>query len=82
MAEISIMEARNNFRDITNRVEYLKERLVLTRNNKEVAALVPMEDYRLLVKMIEMREDSIDSAIAEQALKRAEVEGTDKFSGF
>lgn len=41
-------EARKQLADLVNRVAYGKERVVLTRHGKAVAALVPVEDLSLL----------------------------------
>ena len=49
--------ARENFADTLNRVSYGKERVLIHRRGKEVAALVPVEDLRSLEEM----EDSKDS---------------------
>jgi prevent-host-death family protein len=65
MTEIAIAEARKNFSDAVNRVAYGKERLVLKRRGKGVAAIVPMED----LEAIEAMEDKIDLAMARKALK-------------
>jgi len=65
MTEIAIAEARKNFSDAVNRVTYGRERLILKRRGKGVAALVPIED----LEMIEAMEDKIDIAMARKALK-------------
>lgn len=55
-----------------NRVRYKGERVVLHRRGKDVAALVPVEDLRLLEEL----EDRIDLEAAREALKEAEKMGT------
>ena len=65
MAEIAVANVRKNFSDALNRVAYGKERLVLKRRGKGVAAIVPMED----LEAIEAMEDKIDLAMARKALK-------------
>ena len=65
MTEIAIADARKNFSDAVNRVTYGRERLILKRRGKGVAALVPIED----LEMIEAMEDKIDLAMARKALK-------------
>ena len=45
--------------------EERNERLVLQRNGKDVAAIIPMEDYNL----IEALEDAADVAFAKEAMK-------------
>jgi len=65
MTEIAVADARRNFSDAVNRVAYGKERLVLKRRGKGVAAIVPMED----LEAIEAIEDKIDLAMAKKALR-------------
>lgn len=57
--------ARENFADIVNRVEYRGERVVLRRHNRDVAAIIPIEDLELLQRM----EDRMDIKDALKALK-------------
>jgi prevent-host-death family protein len=69
MTKVSTVEARERFSDIINRAAYGKERVVLTRRGKELAAVVPIEDMKLLEEL----EDLMDLEAARQALKE---EGT------
>jgi prevent-host-death family protein len=69
MTKVSTVEARERFSDIINRAAYGKERVVLTRRGKELAAVVPIED----IKLLEELEDLMDLEAARQALKE---EGT------
>lgn len=46
--DVPTAEARRNLADLLNRVAYGKERVVVTRHGKEMAALVPVEDLDLL----------------------------------
>lgn len=64
MSTLSTVEARGNFSDVVNRSAYGKERVVLTRRGKGVAAVVPIEDLRLL----EAIEDRLDLEDIEKAL--------------
>lgn len=45
---ITTIEAKEEFAELINRVSHNKERIILTRRDKEVAALVCMEDFALL----------------------------------
>lgn len=45
---ISTIEAKEEFTELVNRVSHNKERIILTRRDKEVAALISMEDFALL----------------------------------
>ena len=45
---ITTLEAKEDFSELINRVSHNKERVILTRRDKEVAALICMEDFVLL----------------------------------
>ena len=70
MSTITTVELRKHLAEVVNAAKYRKERLVLTRHNKPVAALVPFEDYQLL----EALEDKEDLKAALAALGDAEDE--------
>lgn len=63
--ELKVSEARQRFADMVNRAAYGGERVVVRRRNREVAAVVPIEDLRLL----EQLEDRLDLDHARAALK-------------
>ena len=65
-------EARERFSDLVNRSAFAKERVVVTRNNREMAAMVPVEDLELL----ELLEDYVDLRAAKKALQEARRQGT------
>ncbi len=69
MSKVSTVEARDQLSTIINRAAFGKERVVLTRHGKELAAVVPIEDVRLLEEL----EDRLDLEAAREALKE---EGT------
>ena len=51
--------------------------MVIRRREKELAAVIPMEDLRLLERLIEQEEDRIDAEEAEEimaAIERGEEE--------
>lgn len=56
MTTISIVDLRKRLTDVVNTAFYKKERVILTRHNKPVVAIVPLEDYELL----EALEDRLD----------------------
>ena len=64
---ISTADARKDFADIINQVSYGSEQIVLTRRGKGVAAIVSVEELRLLQKI----EDYIDIQDALKALSEA-----------
>jgi prevent-host-death family protein len=63
MTKISTVEARDQFAEVVNRAAYGKERIVLTRRGKELAAVVPIEDLASLEKL----EDRLDLEAARRA---------------
>lgn len=66
MESISTAEARQNLAELVNRVAYGKERVVLTRHGKEVAALVPIEDLGLMAKLRRLlRRKEVKEALTE-----------------
>ena len=65
MAALSMAEIRKGFADAVDRVAGSKERMVITRRSKPVAALVPMDDAALLERL----EDDLDLLEALQALE-------------
>ena len=70
LKKISTADARKKLANIVNRVAFGKEAFVLTRRGEALAALVSVEDLRLLQEM----EERIDVEDAWQA--RAESEET------
>jgi prevent-host-death family protein len=58
--------------DTLNRAAYAKERIILTRRGKPVAALVPLEDIQLLEEM-ENAADAEDVRLAREEAARGEI---------
>ncbi len=63
MGSVSVTEARELFSDLVNRVVYADERVVLQRHGKELAAIVSMDDLRLL--------EALDDELDVEAIKAA-----------
>jgi antitoxin Phd len=63
--KISTADARKHFSNIVNRVSFGKEPIILTRRGEEIAALVAIDELRLLQEL----EDRIDIADATKAIK-------------
>src|ERR1700722_13855252 len=61
--KLTASEARQNFSDILNRAAFGRERVLVHRGKKAVAAIIPIEDYHFLEEL----EDRID---VEEARKR------------
>ena len=53
---VSITQAKNNLADVVNRAAYGKERFLLLSRGKPKAAIVSVEDLRLLESLREDRE--------------------------
>ena len=66
MSKIAVIDARKDLAEILNRAAYGKERVVLTRRGKDVAAIVPMDDLNIL----EAIEDHMDVTESEKILAR------------
>ena len=73
MEKIGSREARTQFADMLNRAAFLKDRIVVTKNGKDVAALVPIEDLRALEHM----EDQIDIAAARKIMAAPKLRNWD-----
>ncbi len=71
MAHLPASKAREGFADTINRVAFGKERVIVRRRGRDVAALVPIADLRLLEDL----EDRIDLADARAALAETKKKG-------
>lgn len=71
MVHLPASKAREGFADTINRAAYGKERVVVRRRGKEVAAVVPIEDLRLLEEL----EDRVDLSDAHAALAETKKKG-------
>lgn len=68
-------EARSDLTAIVNHVAFGHDRYILTRNGKELAAIVSIEDLKLLEEM----EDKLDLEIARRIDKDIGKHGTVKW---
>ena len=68
---VACTEARRRFDDLLERAVKQKERVVLTRRGKAVAALVPIEDLNFL----EALEDQLDMETIRRAKEEFERSG-------
>lgn len=64
--------ARDSLSDTLNRVSYAKERIIIRRHGKDLAAIVPIEDLIILEDL----EDLLDLEEARVALAEAGEMGT------
>lgn len=69
---INTVDAKEQFTDLVNRVAHSKERIILTRRGKDIAVIVPLEDFKLLQES----QDKHDLREAIDALKEARNIGT------
>ncbi|HLB57738.1 MAG TPA: type II toxin-antitoxin system Phd/YefM family antitoxin [Gammaproteobacteria bacterium] len=69
---INTVDAKEQFADLINRVVHSKERIILTRRGKEIAAIIPFEDLEVL----QNSQDKSDLRDAIESLKEARSAGT------
>ena len=62
--KVEATQARNTFAEVVNRVRSGAARVIIQRRGKPVAAVVPVEDLRLL----ELLDDCLDIEAAHRAL--------------
>jgi prevent-host-death family protein len=74
MTRVSVAEARKDLAEIINRASYAHERTVITRHDADVAAVISIDELRLLDALIEKWEDEEDLADAKLALLEAREE--------
>lgn len=75
---MTAQEARDGFADALNRVAYGRDRVVVERRGKPVAAIVSLYDLKCLEE-IEAREDAEDIADHIAAMEEAREKGTVPF---
>jgi prevent-host-death family protein len=68
MMRLNVVELRQSFAEILNRAEYQGERIVIHRRGKDAAAIISIEDLKLLERLIEEAEDRLDVNAARVAL--------------
>ncbi len=76
MTRLNVSKAREEFPEVVNRAAYGKERTIVSRRGKDLAAVIPIEDLRLLERLAQEEMDRIDIEDARAALKEAEEKGT------
>jgi prevent-host-death family protein len=75
MVVVSSGDARKNLSDIVNRAKYSKEKTIITNNGKQVAAVISMDDLKLLERLIVEIENESDLIAAKEALTDYEKNG-------
>jgi prevent-host-death family protein len=76
MTRLNVSKARDEFPDVVNRAAYGKERTIVSRRGKDLAAVIPMDDLRLLERLAREEMDRIDLEEARAALAEAAEKGT------
>jgi prevent-host-death family protein len=69
MTRLAAGKVRQEFAEIVNRVAYGRERVVVRRRGKDLAAMIPVEDLMLLEEL----EDQLDLEEAEKVLANAKA---------
>ena len=67
MTKIGVSDARDHLSEVVDRARYTRERVILTKRGKDVVAIVPIEDLKLL----ETLEDQLDIDMARKAIAEA-----------
>lgn len=70
--QVSTIDAKEEFSDLVNRVSHYKERIILTRRGKEIAAIVPIED----LLQIQAKQNQADLNEATEAFQEARSQGS------
>ena len=76
MTRLNVSRAREEFPDIVNRAAYGKERTIVSRRGKDLAAVIPIEDLHLLERLALEEMERVDLQDARAALQEAEEKGT------
>ncbi len=72
MTLIPVSKARQEMKELVNRVAYGKERVYFTSYKKKLVALVPIED----IEVLEAIENHDDMRVAKERIEKAKKEGT------
>ena len=60
MTRLNVSKAREEFPEVVNRAAYGKERTIVSRRGKDLAAVIPMDDLRLLERLAREEMNRID----------------------
>jgi len=75
-ASVTAEQAKEHFAEVLDRAAKSKERVIVTRRGKPLAAIVPVDDVRFLEDL----EERMDIDDAKAALEEAKREGTVSWS--
>jgi prevent-host-death family protein len=76
MTRLNVSKAREEFPEVLNRAAYGKERTIVSRRGKDLAAVIPIDDLRLLERLAQEEMDRLDLEDARAALAEAGEKGT------
>jgi prevent-host-death family protein len=68
MTRLNVSKAREEFPEVVNRAAFGKERTIVSRRGKDLAAVIPIEDLRLLERLAREEMDRLDLEDARAAL--------------
>ena len=68
MTRLNVSKAREEFPEVVNRAAYGKERTIVSRRGKDMAAVISMYDLRLPGRLARVETDRIDLKDARAAL--------------
>jgi prevent-host-death family protein len=69
MTNVTAENARNSFSEIVSHAAFRKERFVITRNGKRLAAIIPVEELDFLEKVLDDLEDQLDAEDIQAAME-------------
>ncbi len=72
MMRLNVVELRQSLAEILNRAESQGERIIIHRRGKDAAVLIPLEDLKLLERLIEDAEDRLDIEAARTSLAESD----------
>lgn len=76
MTRLNVSKAREELPEVVNRAAYGKECTIVSRRGKDLAAVIPIEDFYLLERLAREEMDRTDLEDARAALKETEEKGT------
>ncbi|MEN6626705.1 MAG: type II toxin-antitoxin system Phd/YefM family antitoxin [Candidatus Sumerlaeia bacterium] len=75
MTRISSSQAQADLKGVVRRVASKRESIILRQSGKDMAALVPMEDFKKLERLRKEAEDRADAALFKRAKRQFEKSG-------
>lgn len=77
MRHVTTSEARGELSEILNRVAYGRERVVIRRRGRDLAAVISVEDLRRLERLEDALEGRLDAEAADRILADPKAEFVD-----